>query len=55
MNIQQVEAWISRLEPLGQADMPMEIGGIIMTPHQLLQHARINDDIWKKIKDKGIQ
>lgn len=55
MNLQQVIAWVARLEPLGQADMPMEIGGIIMTPHQLLQHAQANDSIWMKVKDKEVK
>jgi hypothetical protein len=54
MNLQQVETWVSHLESLSQADMPMEIGGIIMTPRQLLQHARSNDDTWQKVKDKEI-
>jgi len=54
MNLQQVIQWVSRLEPLGQADMPMEIGGVIMTPHQLLQHAKANDATWNQIKDKEI-
>ena len=54
MNLQQVTTWIARLEPLGQADMPMEIAGLIMTPHQLLQHAQANDSVWNQIKDKEI-
>jgi hypothetical protein len=52
MNLQQITTWVAKLEPLGQADMPMDLGGYIMTPRQLLQHAQANDDIWNIIKDK---
>jgi len=51
MNLQQIEEWVTRLTQLGQADSPMEISGYIMTPSELLRHARANDNIWNQIKD----
>ena len=50
MNLQQVEQWVTSLEPLGQADLPFEIGGLVMTPRQLLQHARANDATWQQVR-----
>jgi len=39
-NLAEIEAWVARLEKLGEADMPMEIEGQIMTPRQYLQKMR---------------
>jgi hypothetical protein len=39
-NIAQIEAWFAQMERLGEADMPMEIEGQIMTPRQYLQKMR---------------
>ena len=39
-SIAEIEAWVARLERLGEADMPMEIEGQIMTPRQYLQKMR---------------
>ena len=54
MNLQQVIAWVARLEPIGQADIPMDIAGLIMTPHELLRHAQANDNVWNNIKNKEL-
>jgi len=40
MTIAEAEAWVARLERLGEADMPLEIEGQIMTPRQYLQMLR---------------
>jgi len=39
-SIAEIEAWVARLERLGEADMPMEIEGQIITPRQYLQKMR---------------
>lgn len=51
-DLSRVEQWFTMMEKLGEADMPMELNGIILTPRQLLQHAQLDDDTWKQIKDK---
>lgn len=50
MDVAQVEQWVRSLEPLGQADTPFEIKGLVMTPRQLLQHAQANDAVWQQVK-----
>lgn len=50
MNLQQVQTWVARLDAIGQADIPMDIGGVIITPRDLLVHAEANDAIWQKLK-----
>ncbi len=50
MDLAQVETWVRQLEPLGQADTPFDIKGVVMTPRGLLQHAQANDAIWQQVK-----
>lgn len=40
MDLARAEAWVAQLERLGEADMPIEIEGQIMTPRQYLQKLR---------------
>jgi len=40
LDIARIEAWVAQMERLGEADIPMEIDGQIMTPHQYLQRMR---------------
>jgi hypothetical protein len=54
MNLVQVQEWVMKMEKLYEADMPMEIGGYIMTPYELLKHAENDDDIWKIIREKEL-
>lgn len=51
MNIEQVTIWVNRLSNISQADIPMDIGGITLTPRELLNHAQANDAVWQKIKN----
>jgi len=39
-DINRIERWFDSMEKLGQADIPMEIDGQIMTPRQYLQKVR---------------
>jgi len=50
VNINRIETWFQRMEQLGQADIPMEFGGIVLTPRQLLQHATANDNVFKQVQ-----
>jgi hypothetical protein len=50
-NLQRVESWVATMQRLGEADIPTEIGGMIMTPNQLLQHARSNDAVWQQVQN----
>lgn len=55
MNLQQIQAWVARLTPMGQADIPTEIAGLIMTPNDLLRHAQANDNVWKQLQQKELK
>jgi hypothetical protein len=48
---ESITGWVQTMERLGEADMPMHIAGYVMTPHELLNHARANDQIWNAIKN----
>ncbi|GAH08507.1 unnamed protein product [marine sediment metagenome] len=40
VDVRRVEQWVAQMERLGEADIPMEIEGQIMTPRQYLQRVR---------------
>lgn len=46
-----MEEWFKMMERLGEADYPfITVEGISYTPREILSHARVNDEIWQKIK-----
>ena len=50
MNLAELEVWVANLKALGEADAPQAFGDFILTPNELLEHARKDDEIWNKIK-----
>ena len=46
--LSELEAWVQLMKGLGEADTPQAFGDVILTPNELLEHARKDDDVWKK-------
>lgn len=51
MDISRLEAWLDQMERLREADVPfVEVDGIMYTPHEIVAHARANDQVWQRIQ-----
>ena len=51
MDINRLEAWLNMMERLREADTPfVEADGIMYTPHEIVAHARANDQVWQGIQ-----
>jgi len=50
MGLAKVREWYSRMERLGEADIPfLEVDGVFYTPRDILRHAESNDATWRRI------
>ena len=52
MKPEEVKAWFSQMERLGEADIPyLKVDGEYLTPRQIYQEALRNSSLWKKIQE----
>jgi len=53
MQLPQVIAWVNQMRKIGEADIPyLEVDGKYYTPNEILEEAKANSEIWKKIQEQ---
>lgn len=50
VTLSRVQVWYDKMVRMGEANLPIKFGIDILTPTQVLDHAKKNDDVWKRIQ-----